>query len=112
MGTGPGRQRRRVATSHRSWGKHRWGSQRGETEGEDDAAPPIGQKAIVTDTDKAVRQDVEQEAAQELRQRDRQGAFLVAIGRVPPAEGNLVLVERDQTVVGDGDAVGIAAEIL
>jgi len=112
MGTGPGRQRRRVAACNWSWCKHRRGSQRGETEGKDNAAPTIGQKALVTDTDKAVRQDVEQKAAQELRQRDGQGAFVVAVGRVPPAKGNLIMVKRDQTVVGDGDAVGVAAEIL
>ena len=60
----------------------------------------------------SVREYVEQEATQELRNRDRQGSFLVAMGGVAPAKGNLVLIERDQAVVGNGDAMGIAAEVL
>jgi len=34
------------------------------------------------------------------------------IGRVTPAKGNLAVCQSDQAVVGDGDAVGIAAEIV
>jgi hypothetical protein len=67
---------------------------------------------MVTDPNKAVGEDMEQEAAQELGYRDRQGALLIAMRGVPPAEGDLVLVERDQPMVGDGDPVGVTAEIL
>src|SRR5207245_10799968 len=31
---------------------------------------------------------------------------------VPPAEGDLPLRKRDQTMVGDGNAMGVAAQIL
>jgi len=34
------------------------------------------------------------------------------VGGVAPAKGNLVVRQCDQAMVGDGDAVGIAAEIL
>lgn len=34
------------------------------------------------------------------------------VGRVTPAEGDLAIGQRDQAMVGDGDAVSIAAEIL
>jgi hypothetical protein len=34
------------------------------------------------------------------------------VGRVTPAKGNLAVRQCDQAKVGDGDAVGIAAEIL
>ena len=34
------------------------------------------------------------------------------VGGVAPAKGNLAVRQRDQAMVGDGDAVGIAAEIL
>jgi hypothetical protein len=33
------------------------------------------------------------------------------VGGVPPAEGDVALFEGDESVVGDGDAVGIATEI-
>ena len=55
---------------------------------------------------------MEQEAAQELREGDRQGTLLIAIGGVSPAKSDVVLVDRDQAVVGNGDAVSVAAEIL
>ena len=34
------------------------------------------------------------------------------VGRVAPAKGNLSVHQCEQAMVGDGDAVGIAAEIL
>jgi hypothetical protein len=67
---------------------------------------------VVANTDKTVGEDMEQEAAQELGYRDRQGAFLVAMCGVPPAKGDLALVEGDQAMVGNGHAVGVATEIL
>ena len=66
----------------------------------------------MTNADITMREYMEQEATQELRNRDRQGSFLVAMGGVSPAKGDLVVVDRDQAVVGDGDAVSVAAEIL
>jgi hypothetical protein len=33
------------------------------------------------------------------------------VGIILPAEGNLVVLESDEAMVGDGDAMGIAAEI-
>jgi hypothetical protein len=54
---------------------------------------------------------VEEEAAQELLHRQSHQALLVAMLGVPPAEGDLMVLKADQTVIGDGDAVGVAAEI-
>jgi hypothetical protein len=34
------------------------------------------------------------------------------VSGVTPAEGNLAVGQRDQAMVGDGDAVSVAAEIL
>ena len=36
----------------------------------------------------------------------------IVVGRVTPAKSNLAVGQRDQAMVGDGDAVSIAAEIL
>jgi hypothetical protein len=54
---------------------------------------------------------VEQEAAQELLDRQGHQALLVAVRRVSPAEGNLSALEGDEAVIGDRHAVGVAAEI-
>jgi len=37
---------------------------------------------------------------------------LIVVGRVRPAKANLAVRQSDEAVVGDGDAVGIATEIL
>ena len=44
--------------------------------------------------------------------RDGHHFLLIVVGRVAPAEGDLFVGQRNQAMVGDGDAVGIAAEIL
>jgi hypothetical protein len=54
---------------------------------------------------------VQQKAAQELIDGQRQQPLLVGMGGVSPAEGDVALFEGDESVVGDGDAVGVAAEI-
>jgi hypothetical protein len=71
----------------------------------------VGQKAKVADAHEARGKHVEQEASQELLDRQGHQALLVAVGGVSPAEGDLVPREGDQAVIGDRHAVGIAAEI-
>jgi len=66
----------------------------------------------MANADITVREYVEQEATQELCNRERQGSFLVAMGRVSPAKGHLAVGKRDEAVVGNGDAMGVAAEVL
>src|SRR5271166_5050542 len=65
------------------------------------------------DAVKAAWQYMEQEAADELVRRERHDALplgtIAAVVLV--AEGDAGLVERKQTPVGDGDAVGVAREI-
>ena len=38
--------------------------------------------------------------------------MLIVVGRVAPAKGNLAVGQSDEAVVGDGYAVGIAAQIM
>ena len=76
-------------------------------------ASAVGEEALVADAVKAVGQHVEEEAADELRRCE--GHDLVAVAAfctvILPGEGDAVVVEADQAAVGDGDAVGVAAEI-
>ena len=82
-----------------------------EAERQERSASPVGEEAEVADAHEAARQQVEQEAAQELLDRQSHQPLLVAMGGVSPAEGDVAFVEGDQSVVGDGDAMGVAAEI-
>jgi len=65
----------------------------------------------VTNADEAFRKHVEEEAAQELSCRELHGALLAAMGVVLPSEGDMLLIEVEQPVVGDGDEMGVAAQI-
>ena len=71
----------------------------------------IGQEPERADADKAARQDVEQEAAQELLRTERHHSLLIPVGIILPTESNLVMLEGHEAVVGDSDAMGVAGEI-
>ena len=74
-------------------------------------SPPVGEEAEVADAHEAARQQVQQEAAQELIDRQSHEPLLVAVGGVAPAEGDVAVGESNQPAVGDGDAMGVGAEI-
>ncbi len=64
-----------------------------------------GVKSVVANLDEARRQDVLHEAREQLVSRH---------GDRPPvlgAEGDAAFVHRDEALVGDADAVGVAAEV-
>ena len=51
------------------------------------------------------------EAPQELHRGECHGAPLPVVGIVLPAEGDALPVERDQAMIADGDAMGIASKV-
>ena len=61
------------------------------------------------DAYEALRKQMEQEAAQELV---GQRGELVLVGGIAPAEGHLAIGKGDQPMVGDGHAMGVAAQIV
>jgi hypothetical protein len=90
---------------------HRLVGEQSLTERQESGAPPIGQEPERADADKATRQNVEQEAAQELLRIERHPSFLIPVGIILPAESNLVMFESHEAMVGDGHAMGVAGEI-
>src|SRR5207342_2168984 len=71
----------------------------------------VGHEAKVPDADKALRQDVKQEPADELLGGNGHHTLHVSVGVVTPTEGDGVAVESEQSMIGDGDAVSVTAEI-
>ena len=72
-----------------------------------------GKQTAVADAVEAVRQYVDEEAADELGAGERHDLGpLAALGAVVlPLEGDCLAIERDQPAVGDGDAMGIARQV-
>ncbi len=81
------------------------------TERQEPGTAASGEEAEREDADKAARQDVEQEAAQELLRTERHHSLLISVGIILPAESNLVMLESHEAVVGDGHAMVVAGEI-
>jgi hypothetical protein len=69
----------------------------------------VGEEAEVADADEALGEQVQQEATQELVERYGHQFLLVVMGRIAPAKGDLVIGQGDESMVGDGDAVGVVA---
>jgi hypothetical protein len=75
-------------------------------------AMPIGQEAEVPDAYKVIRQHVHQETAHELNRINAALFDTASVGVVPPHECDLMVRERDNSAIADGDAVRIARQIL
>ena len=75
-------------------------------------ASPVCKQPEVSNPHEAGRQDMEQEAAEEFVDVEPHQPLLVLVGGVAPAEGDATIGKGHQTVVGDGDPVGVAAEVL
>ena len=76
------------------------------------SAIAVGQQAEVTDLDEARRQDVKQEAADELDRIEGHDLDAVVVFGIAPAKAHLAVHEIEKPAVGDGDAVGIAGQVL
>ncbi len=82
-----------------------------QTKRKEFCSPPVGEEAEVADAHKATRQQVQQEAAQELIDSQSHDPLFVAVSGVAPAKGYVALGESNQPAVGNGDAMGVGSEI-
>ena len=55
---------------------------------------------------------MEEETAQELMGRNGHDLLLAAVGVVSPAERDAIVLEGHEAMVGDGDAVGVAGQVV
>jgi hypothetical protein len=75
-------------------------------------AVTVAEEAIISDAVKSVRQHMDQEAADKLLAVEGHRLLAVAVPVILPPKRNLAVVHRQQPVVGDGDSVGVAADIV
>src|ERR1700761_1949648 len=75
------------------------------------AAMAVREEADVTDAVEPVRNDVQQEPANEFTGSERHHLGLAVLAIVLPGEVDLAIGEAGQTRIGQCDAMGIAAEI-
>src|SRR6266851_2805150 len=75
-------------------------------------AVTVAEEAVVPDAMEPARQDMDQETADELRAIERHHLLAIAVPVILPAEADLAVVHGQQPVVGDGDTVGVASDIV
>jgi hypothetical protein len=72
----------------------------------------VGEDAERADAHQSAGQDVKQEAAQELMGGNCHDLLLAAMGIDSSADGDAIVLKGHETMVGDGDAMGIAGQIV
>ena len=81
-------------------------------EGQESSPLTCRQETKETDPDKSARQSVKQESVKELDGRKSHRARGIITFPILPPERDLAVVETDEPMVGDGDAVGVARQIV
>src|SRR5271167_2064171 len=71
----------------------------------------VGQETEIADAHETFREQMQKEAAQELIDRKRQQLLFVVVGGIAPTKRDLAISKRDQSMVGDGHAMGVTAQI-
>ena len=90
-----------------------WGcAQQLKAQGQKGGASAVGQEAEMPNTHEALRKDVQQKTGQEFIDGQGQQFLFVAVSGIAPTKGDLAIGKGDQAMVGDGHAMGVAAEIL
>lgn len=74
-------------------------------------AVPVGKESELANADEAVWKNMLHVAPQEFRCRECHEALLVSVCIVLPAESDLFPIKRNEPVIADGNAMGIAAQI-
>lgn len=82
-----------------------------EADGQQLSATAVGEEAEVANTNKSPRQQMQQETAKELVCRQAHPLLPVAVSGVTPTEADVVIVECNESMVGDRDAMRVGAEI-
>src|ERR1700741_3725972 len=73
---------------------------------------PVRKQSKVPDLYEARRQDVKQEAPDELGGVESHDAASVVVPGVTPTEAHLSVLKTEESSVGNGNAMGVAGQIL
>src|ERR1700719_3996390 len=72
----------------------------------------VGEESEVSDANHALGQNVDEETSQELMGGNGHYLLLAAAGIVSPAERDAIVCEGHEAMVGDGDAVSVAGQVV
>ncbi len=75
-------------------------------------AIPIAKETVIADPMKALGQDMQQKTADEFAGRDGHDLLPIAVPIILPAETHRAILDIDEPVVGDGDTMRVAADVI
>src|SRR5215467_11088625 len=75
------------------------------------AAASMSHPAEIADADESRWQHMQQESSQELVNGQRHQTLLVVVSGIAPTKSDQTIRERDESMVGNGYAMGVLAEI-
>lgn len=73
---------------------------------------PVSEQSVMPDLHKPFGQDMKQKTSDKFHGRQCHDFFFSAIGIIPPFECNLSIPDIQDSVVGNGHAVGVSSEIM
>jgi len=71
----------------------------------------VREETEMPDADKARRQHMQEKSAQELARLQSHLPFAIAMCGVPPAKSDFAVCDRQNSMIGDRDAVGVTRQI-
>ena len=92
-------------------GRGSGGAQQFPAKCESTGAKPIGQKAEVANAHESFGQNMQKESTLELDRSQRHYFLPVAVCIILPSESNSLSIERKQAVIGNGDPMGVSAQV-
>lgn len=92
-------------------GHGRGGGQQPPAFGQRLPTKPVGKEAEVTNADKARGQDMQKEATQKLSGGERHRLLYAAMSVVLPLKSDVLSIKSRKAVIGNRDAMRVAAEI-
>lgn len=72
----------------------------------------IAEESVVSDMDKPLRENVKEEAPEELHRIEGHGSLLGAVSVVLPLETDVAVLKGEEALVGDGHPVGVPGEVF
>jgi hypothetical protein len=96
----------------RRWNRRRFDRQQRAAERKQRTAPARGEPAEVANAREALGENMLQEPPQELFVRECHGAAFAVVRIVLPAKGHVGIGHLDEAMVGDGDAMRVAGQIV
>src|SRR5262249_21594722 len=81
-------------------------------EGYPGSAEAIGEQSEVTDAHECLGQNMQEEATQELASAELHVTVLATVGVVLPAKSDVLVIEGQQSMIGNGHAMGVPPKIV